>query len=322
MINSLSFTNMTQSYKKETFSFQQRLQTSNNTDSLPSTIVKKSDSIKNLEKQNTDITDDKVLSKGLSFLHQWLEKTFGKQIKLFDTESLNKNLNIDSEIPPIKMENPLKINNENADIIIEYSIEEYNSLNLNIHGKIQVDGKYIELDIKSNFEHYFKADYYIENGEKKKKDPIFISYDNNIINLHEKTQLKNNEKDLNVQKIGGGGLLFKDTNNNNQYDESDTIFGLSSGNAFSDLAKLDDNNDNFIDSHDSQFNQLKLYELDTKSTYSLSQKNINKLSTLYGNTNYDLKDLGNNPYLNIKQFSFSLDNKLSANLVFGLDFYD
>ena len=197
-----------------------------------------------------------------------------------------------------------------------------NSLKLNIHGKIQVDGKDIELDIKSNFEHYFKADYYIENGEKKKKDPIFISYDNNIINLHEKTQLKNNEKDLNVQKIGGGGILFKDTNNNNQYDESDTIFGLSSGNGFSDLAKLDDNNDNFIDSNDSQFNQLKLYELDTKSTYSLSQKNINKLSTLYGNTNYDFKDFGNNPYLNIKQFSFSLNNKLSANLVFGLDFYD
>ena len=89
-------------------------------------ISHSSESCKNLEKQNTDITDDKILSKGLSFLHQWLEKTFGKQIKLFDTEGLNKNLNIDSEIPPTKMENPLKIKNENADIIIEYSIEEYN----------------------------------------------------------------------------------------------------------------------------------------------------------------------------------------------------
>lgn len=126
---------------------------------------------------------------------------------------------------------------------------------------------------------------------------------------------------MTVQKIGGGGILFKDNNLDNKYDQSDTIIGLSSGNGFEDLKELDMNKDSFIDSKDNVFNKLKLLELDSQKTFSLQEKNISKLYTEYSSSNYDMKDHNNTPYLNIKQFSFSLDNTLSANLVFGLDFY-
>lgn len=323
-IQNLQFSSFSQTYSSETVKVSKQNNSNQNINlaskesihiSLNSLNINQNFNLKQIEKENLHQT----LTASLAFLKNWLEYQLGYTIEDFslDDEETNSNVNNENQTDQ-KQKTDKKTSNG---LSIEYNYEEHNKLDLSISGQLKIGNKNININLNVNFSQDFQEQFILENGEKKKKDPIFISYNNLIQTSNETTQMINNGQSFAVNKLYNGGLLFADNNNNNKYDENDTIFGLSTGNGFNELKTLDNNKDNFIDCQDNIFQKLKLYEMNSGETVSLQERNVQLISTVCGNTNFDLKTEIDNPYVNIKQFSFAIGNNYEAKMAYGIDFY-
>ncbi|AMC35261.1 hypothetical protein [Janthinobacterium sp. B9-8] len=89
------------------------------------------------------------------------------------------------------------------------------------------------------------------------------------------------------------GLLFLDRNHNGVADNGSELFGPQSGNGFSDLAKLDDDHNGWIDEGDAAYTDLKLWQSGDQSTgrvQTLAQAGVGAMATASVQTEYGLKE--------------------------------
>ncbi|VVM17220.1 Alkaline phosphatase (EC [uncultured Gammaproteobacteria bacterium] len=122
------------------------------------------------------------------------------------------------------------------------------------------------------------------------------------------------------------GLLVFDKNNNGKIDDGSELFGnntiLSNGNkaanGFEALKDLDTNNDGKVDSQDSNFSSLKIWQdknsdgkLDKGELLSLGETGVRSLNTTYSNSNE--VDSSNNAYKQQGSFTTTAgtDNKMN-----------
>ena len=85
-------------------------------------------------------------------------------------------------------------------------------------------------------------------------------------------QLTNQKTDFDIDGDGksekvsmlqpGSGFLALDKNNDGKINNGKELFGTQSGNGFADLAKFDDDGNNWIDAADAIFKQLKIWSKD------------------------------------------------------------
>lgn len=74
---------------------------------------------------------------------------------------------------------------------------------------------------------------------------------------------------------GNAGYLIHDKNGNQLFDQSDELVGLKSGNAWQDLADIDENGNGWLDRQDSEYGALFWWQPGTaQSLYSLDEKQI------------------------------------------------
>lgn len=93
----------------------------------------------------------------------------------------------------------------------------------------------------------------------------------------------------------GAAFLFHDLNGNGKADDGKELFGPTSGNGFEELAKLDGDNNRWIDAGDAAYADLMLWTMgdDGLSTYrSLADAGIGALSTRYEETPFTIKENG------------------------------
>lgn len=91
----------------------------------------------------------------------------------------------------------------------------------------------------------------------------------------------------------GSGLLFLDRNHNGVADNGSELFGPQSGNGFSDLAKLDDDHNGWIDEGDAAYKDLKLWQSGDQPTgrvQTLAQAGVGAMATASVQTEYGLKE--------------------------------
>lgn len=94
----------------------------------------------------------------------------------------------------------------------------------------------------------------------------------------------------------GTGILAYDKNGNGIVDNGAELFGPQTGNGFSELALLDEDNNGWIDEGDSAFNRLKVWEKNsdgTDSVSSLLERGIGALYTGSAKTDYSVTTTGN-----------------------------
>jgi hypothetical protein len=94
----------------------------------------------------------------------------------------------------------------------------------------------------------------------------------------------------------GAGILAYDRNGNGIVDNGTELFGPRTGNGFSELALLDEDNNGWIDEGDSAFNHLRVWEKNgegTDSVSSLLERGIGALYTGSAKTDYALTTTGN-----------------------------
>lgn len=91
------------------------------------------------------------------------------------------------------------------------------------------------------------------------------------------------------------GLLFLDRNQNDMADDGSELFGPQSGNGFADLAKLDEDGNGWIDSADTAYADMKLWQMSSdgaEQVQSLAAAGIGALATGYADTPFSLKERG------------------------------
>jgi hypothetical protein len=89
------------------------------------------------------------------------------------------------------------------------------------------------------------------------------------------------------------GLLFLDRNHNGVADNGSELFGPQSGNGFSDLAKLDDDHNGWIDEGDAAYKDLKLWQSGDQPAgrvQTLAQAGVGAMATASVQTEYGLKE--------------------------------
>jgi len=94
----------------------------------------------------------------------------------------------------------------------------------------------------------------------------------------------------------GSGLLFLDRNHNGSADNGSELFGPESGNGFSELAKLDDDHNGWIDEGDTAYKDLKLWQSGEQSNgriQTLAEAGVGAMATQSTTTEFTLKEEGN-----------------------------
>ncbi|MCX7205992.1 MAG: hypothetical protein NT086_08430 [Proteobacteria bacterium] len=89
------------------------------------------------------------------------------------------------------------------------------------------------------------------------------------------------------------GLLFLDRNHNGVADNGSELFGPQSGNGFSDLAKLDEDQNGWIDEGDAAYKDLKIWQSGDQAAgrvQTLAQAGVGAMATASVQTEYALKE--------------------------------
>ena len=106
----------------------------------------------------------------------------------------------------------------------------------------------------------------------------------------------NSDGKLEQMRLPGAGsaFLFLDRNHNGRADNGSELFGPETGNGFAELARLDGDNNGWIDSADPAFADLRLWQVDGSSLQvrSLNEAGIGALSTASVETPFALKEGG------------------------------
>ncbi len=96
------------------------------------------------------------------------------------------------------------------------------------------------------------------------------------------------------------GMLALDKNQDGKINDGSELFGSISGNGFAELAKDDEDNNQFIDEADSIYKQLRIWQRyadGSQQLIALGEKNIGAIFLGHITTPFQLKAEENNPSL-------------------------
>ncbi len=201
---------------------------------------------------------------------------------------------------------------------------EYNFLKFSASGEIRTkDGKSFKFNIVFVLEslNIDITNVQIRSGSKILIDPLIIDLDGSPELLSDKYFEfdidGNGIREIIPNLAKGKGFVFFDLNRNNKADPGE-IIGSQSGNAFSDLKRLDTNNDGWVNKDDRYFELLKVWiKSDIKnSVFSMKDLNINALYTGYKEINFPL----NNSKALLSQIGIYVKNTKEVRVLTKVDF--
>ncbi len=107
----------------------------------------------------------------------------------------------------------------------------------------------------------------IRAGDAKLVDPLVINFNGTAAQLTDLTFAFDLNSDGGKERIAqlgaGSGFLVLDKNGDNQVNNGQELFGPTTGNGFAELARLDSDNNGWLDEGDQQWQALKVWTKDT-----------------------------------------------------------
>lgn len=180
---------------------------------------------------------------------------------------------------------------------------EQEQMNFAAEGVISTkDGREIRFSAQLNLSREFTQtqSLSLRAGDAAKVDPLVINFAGNAAQLTEGKFNFDLNSDGQPEQISfvqpGSGFLVLDRDNNGKIDRGTDLFGPSSGNGFTELARYDADGNGWIDESDPVYSQLRIWSRDAqgKDTIStLSEKGIGAIYLGNVNARFDLKDQGN-----------------------------
>lgn len=142
---------------------------------------------------------------------------------------------------------------------------EHESSDFTAHGLVlTADGRSLDFSLDlSMCRDYLCVNQQLVSSALKLRDPLVVNFAGNAVQLAGKRfafDLDQDGADDALYSLGSGSAyLAIDRDSNGRIDDGSELFGSTSGNGFSDLAKLDDDGNHWIDEADAAFAKLRLW---------------------------------------------------------------
>ncbi|MBV5297549.1 MAG: hypothetical protein JZU64_05250 [Rhodoferax sp.] len=118
-----------------------------------------------------------------------------------------------------------------------------------------------------------------------RKDPLVINFGGAGVELADTQFAFDLDVDGQQEKIafvaGGSGFLALDKNSDGQINDGSELFGTRSGDGFADLAKFDQDGNQWIDENDAVYSQLRVWQRDASGQDSLTSLAQSGVGALY-----------------------------------------
>ena len=257
------------------------------------------DSIK--ETQDAAVDNDPKLN----LIRSMLEFLTGRKIRLFDASELSARMDNTSssanQAPPNTPPPP-------AGYGVEYdrheSYSETERTTFAASGAVKTaDGRQIsfKLELSMSRAYHEESNVSLRLGDAARKiDPLVLNFSGNAAALTDKRfafDLNADGKTENINFVApGSGFLVFDRNQDGKINNGSEMFGPTSGDGFAELAKLDDDNNGWIDENDAAFNQLQIWSRDSNGQnqrQSLAAAGVGAIALGRISTPFELKSSDN-----------------------------
>lgn len=180
--------------------------------------------------------------------------------------------------------------------------EEHESMQFQAQGVVRTqDGREISFNVDLSMSRDFVQESNLEMKRVQMIDPLVINFDGLGAQLGQTKfsfDLDSNgtEEQLAMLKTGSGFLAL-DRNRDNIINNGSELFGPSTGRGFSELAKYDEDGNQFIDEADSIYNKLRIWMMNedgSSQLMALGDKNIGAIFLGHVSSPFQLKDADNN----------------------------
>ena len=249
---------------------------------------------------DSESVDDQNANLMLKLIESMIYQLTGRTVKL-----QSPLLHLDTSQPEVAMNNPQPEAQNERDgwgLIYEYrqSVTQTESVAYSAAGTITTDdGRAVsfEMNFKLSREYVEQHSLSLRMGDAARVDPLVVVLNGNAPSLTTQKQGFDINSDGTLEQISfatnGSGFLALDKNGDKQINDGSELFGLQSGNGFSDLRAYDEDGDGWIDESDDVFKDLSILSSDAaghRTLVKLGEAGIGAIYLQSAATPYSIKD--------------------------------
>lgn len=305
--------------------------------SQPSTTVQISPEAKAAQSSETSAVEDSLEAAEndpmLRLIRAMISMLTGRDVEVFDASELNVD-NPASELTDPNQSAVAQSRRQPAGYGVEYdyseSYTESEQTSFEASGVIRTeDGKEISfnLSLAMTRSYHEESNVSIRLGDaRQKKDPLVINFGGSAAQLTSQRFKFDLDSDGKTDEInfvaGGSGFLALDRNGDGKINDGSELFGAKSGDGFAELAKLDSDNNGWIDENDAAYAKLSVWTKDSSGKDQLStlkQANVGAISLAHVATPFELKDSQNNQQGDIRASGIYLREDGAAGTIQQID---
>lgn len=268
-------------------------------------LVEISDAGKAAQTQDTQAVSDtgKTTERDprIQLIKTVIEYLTGKTVKTIDAESLMAQ---HSEASTAATQESQASTGFGLDYQRHESYSEYESTQFSASGTVKTaDGQELSFQLDFKLERYYheESDTHIQLGDAvRPKDPLVVNFGGTAAQLadtHFRFDLNADGRlDQVNQLLAGSGFLALDHNQNGRIDNGKELFGPTTGDGFSELARLDADQNGWIDESDPSWRSLRVWipgDNGPGQLLSLAEANVGAISLQTQATPFDLKNSAN-----------------------------
>ena len=216
---------------------------------------------------------------------------------------------------------------------LEYDLKEtkteQETMNFSATGKVvTADGKTIDFQVQlaMNREYASTNSVQVRGGDAHLVDPLVINFGGKAAELSGGSFAFDLNADGKTEQISslaaGSGFLALDRNGDGKINNGQELFGPATGQGFAELAKLDSDNNGWLDENDPMYARLRVWQRDAAgndSLATLAEKNVGAILLTPVKTSFALKDSGNATQGQLKETSIFLGENGGAGTVQEID---
>jgi hypothetical protein len=238
----------------------------------------------------------------MQLITKMIEALTGKKFDLFDPASLQQDIEaieLDASQQTASSPPPQQSAGFGIEYDYYYSHYEYESLSFSAEGEIHTqDGKTINFSAQLNIKREFFEEQSISfrAGDAVKIDPLVLNFNGTAAELQQTRFEFDLDADGQTEQVAllkpGNAYLALDKNNDGKINDGSELFGPSTGHGFNELAKYDEDGNQFIDEADSIYEQLRLWSIDAnghEQLIGLGEKGVGAIYLGHLNTPFELQ---------------------------------
>jgi hypothetical protein len=240
----------------------------------------------------------------IQIIRRMVKELTGQELKLFSPEELQ------SQADEVNIQEPLQAPVQQVDsgtgLLYQQSMSYFESetTSFNAEGAIKTkDGQNINFSVSLSMSRsfYMETNMSLSAGDAAKTDPLVINFAGNAAELNSTTFQFDIDANGSLDQIAtlksNSGMLALDKNQDGKINDGSELFGPISGNGFTELAKYDEDNNQFIDEADPIYKQLRIWQRHadgSQQLMALGEKNIGAIFLGHITTPFQLKAEDNN----------------------------